>query len=126
MKPRVAILTVLAMIAFASNSLLCRAALRDTGIDAATFTLIRIVSGAFVLRLIVAVVHPRKSSSDGGRGARRGDWPSAFALFAYAAAFSFAYNTLPAGTGALVLFGAVQATMILWGFSRGERLDIIQ
>jgi drug/metabolite transporter (DMT)-like permease len=51
---------------------------------------------------------------------------SAFALFAYAAAFSFAYNTLSAGTGALLLFGAVQATMILWGFRKGERLDAIQ
>src|SRR5205085_8379171 len=55
-----------------------------------------------------------------------GDWSSAIALFAYAAAFSFAYNSLSAGTGALVLFGAVQATMILWGFSRGERLDVFQ
>ena len=55
-----------------------------------------------------------------------GDWISAFALFVYAGAFSFAYNTLSAGTGALLLFGAVQATMILWGFRRGERLDAIQ
>src|SRR5207237_2248381 len=55
-----------------------------------------------------------------------GNWASAFALFAYAAAFSFAYVDLPAGTGALLLFGAVQATMIFWGFLRGERLDPIQ
>jgi drug/metabolite transporter (DMT)-like permease len=123
---RLIILTALAMIAFASNSLLCRAALRDTGIDAATFTLIRIVSGGLVLWLIVAAVRRRKSSPERDRPALRGDWISAFALFAYAAAFSFAYNTLPAGTGALVLFGTVQATMILWGFSRGERLDMIQ
>ena len=55
-----------------------------------------------------------------------GSWLSALALFAYAAAFSFAYNTLPAGTGALLLFGAVQATMILWGLHTGERLHAIQ
>lgn len=106
------------MIAFASNSLLCRAALRDTGIDAASFTSIRILSGAIALWLIMAL---RRSTSS-----RRGNWISAFALFAYAAAFSFAYNTLPAGTGALLLFGAVQATMILWSFRKGERLDAIQ
>src|SRR3989440_11640248 len=106
------------MIAFASNSLLCRAALRDTGIDAASFTFIRILSGAIALWLIMAL---RRSTSSGG-----GNWISAFALFAYAAAFSFAYNTLPAGTGALLLFGAVQATMILWGFRKGERLRAFQ
>src|SRR5215467_9676255 len=98
---RVFILTLLAMIAFASNSLLCRAALRDTGIDAATFTFVRIFSGAVALWLIVKL---RSSTSS-----HAGDWISALALFAYAAAFSFAYNTLSAGTGALLLFGAVQA-----------------
>jgi len=115
---RIFILTLLAMIAFASNSLLCRAALKETNIDAATFTFVRILSGAVVLWLIITL---RRSTSSGG-----GNWISAFALFAYAAAFSFAYNTLSAGTGALLLFGAVQATMILWGFRRGEKLDAIQ
>ena len=106
------------MIAFASNSLLCRAALKQTSIDAATFTSVRILSGAVVLWLIVKL-----------RGAvlkGAGTWLSAMALFVYAAAFSFAYNTLPAGTGALLLFGAVQATMIFWGFHKGERLRVIQ
>lgn len=115
---RVVILTLLAMIAFASNSLLCRAALRDTGIDAATFTLARVFSGALALWLILML---RKAKPLSG-----GNWISALALVGYAAAFSFAYNTLPAGTGALLLFGAVQATMILWGFGKGERLDWIQ
>src|SRR5437899_954245 len=55
-----------------------------------------------------------------------GNWPSAFALFTYAAAFSFAYVDLSAGTGALLLFGAVQATMILWGLHKGEWLNTIQ
>jgi drug/metabolite transporter (DMT)-like permease len=106
------------MIAFASNSLLCRAALKQTSIDAATFTFVRIVFGAIVLLLIVVV---RRSKSK-----VEGNWISAFALFVYAAAFSFAYVDLAAGTGALLLFGAVQATMILWGFHKGERLRAIQ
>ena len=120
------------MIAFASNSLLCRAALRDTGIDAASFTFIRIFSGAIALWLIVAARSSFSSPVTNASLFRThsslacGNWPSAFALFAYAAAFSFAYNTLSAGTGALLLFGAVQATMILWGFHKGERFDALQ
>src|ERR1700716_2376173 len=106
------------MIAFAGNSLLCRLALKQTSIDAASFTFIRIFSGATALWLMMQMRNaPWKEA---------GNWPSAVALFAYAAAFSFAYNSLSAGTGALLLFGAVQATMILWGFRKGERLRAIQ
>ncbi len=115
---RILILTLLAMIAFASNSLLCRAALKQTSIDAATFTFVRMFSGAATLWLIMKL---RK-----GAWKEEGSWSSALALFIYAAAFSFAYLDLSAGTGALLLFGAVQATMILWGFRKGERLDAIQ
>src|SRR5256714_678729 len=115
---RIVILTLLAMIAFASNSLLCRLALRETTIDAASFTFIRLCSGAIALCLIVIT---RKT----GRTIA-GNWISALALFVYAAAFSFAYITLSAGSGALLLFGAVQATMILWGLRTGERLDTRQ
>ena len=119
--PRVFTLTALAMIAFASNSLLCRVALRDTAIDPASFTSIRIVSGALTLWAI-ATLRGRRGLAPGARGS----WASAFALFAYAAAFSFAYVSLPAGTGALLLFGAVQVTMILWGFRKGETLRVAQ
>jgi drug/metabolite transporter (DMT)-like permease len=123
---RLIVLTSLAMIAFASNSLLCRFALKQTNIDAASFTLIRILSGAAALWIIMSVLG-RTSSTEKARESRmHGSWVSALALFAYAAAFSFAYVHLPAGTGALLLFGAVQATMILWGFGKGERLDAIQ
>jgi drug/metabolite transporter (DMT)-like permease len=115
---RIVILTLLAMVAFASNSLLCRLALRQTTIDAASFTFIRILSGAIALWLVVIT---RKS----GRTIA-GSWPSALALFGYAAAFSFAYVTLSAGTGALLLFGAVQTTMILWGLRKGERFNARQ
>ncbi len=115
---RLVALTSLAMLAFACNSLLCRIALKHTSIDAATFTSIRLVSGAAVLWLIVRLRH--------GTPAGGGSWPSALALFVYAAGFSFAYVSLPAATGALLLFGAVQATMIGYGFWAGERLHGLQ
>ena len=111
-------LTALAMTAFAGNSLLCRLALKDTGIDAASFTAIRLVSGALVLWFVTRYFRPGQPG--------KGNWLSALALFAYAAAFSFAYISLPAGAGALLLFGAVQATMIGYGLWSGERLRALQ
>lgn len=111
---RISVLTVLTMLAFAGNSVLCRIALKDTSIDAASFTAIRLLSGAVTLWAIASFF--RRGSSG------RGNWISAFALFAYAAGFSFAYLSLTAATGALLLFGAVQATMIGHGLWAGERL----
>ncbi len=114
MKPaRIFLLTSAAMIAFAANSLLCRLALRQTPIDPTSFTFVRLATGALALWLITRI---RRSPSTNA-----GSWPSALALFVYAAAFSFAYLGLSAGTGALLLFGAVQATMIFWGWHLGER-----
>ncbi|HEX6834203.1 MAG TPA: DMT family transporter [Rudaea sp.] len=115
---RLSLLVVLTLLAFAGNSLLCRVALRQTSIDPATFTSVRIVSGALALWLIVRFRD--------GTPAREGNVWSAFALFGYAIAFSFAYTSLPAGTGALLLFGAVQATMIGYGLWTGERLRVLQ
>jgi drug/metabolite transporter (DMT)-like permease len=112
---RIVLLTTLALIAFAGNSLLCRTALVRTGIDAASFTSVRLLSGALVLWLIVAI--------KGGKIGNAGSWHCALALFAYAACFSFAYVSLSAATGALLLFGAVQTTMIGFGFWKGERLQ---
>src|SRR5229473_3532031 len=126
MKARVLVLTLFAMIAFASNSLLCRAALKETGIDPASFTFIRIFSGGLALWLIMMLRSFRSSPVTRHLSLSAGNWPSAFALFTYAAGFSFAYVDLAAGTGALLLFGAVQATMILWGFRKGERLRALQ
>jgi drug/metabolite transporter (DMT)-like permease len=111
---RIVILTAIAMIAFASNSLLCRVALRQTAIDPASFTTIRLVSGALALWLIARLRAPVPAG--------QGNWLSALALYAYAAGFSFAYVNLPAASGALLLFGAVQATMIGRGIAAGERL----
>lgn len=115
---RLLLLTALTMTAFAANSILCRLALRTTAIDPATFTLIRLICGAATLWLIVRFRN--------GRNVHAGNWTAAFSLFAYAGAFSFAYVSLSAGTGALILFGAVQATMILYGLLRGERLTPLQ
>ena len=108
-----AALTTLAMLAFAANSLLCRFALGSTETDPASFTLIRVASGAVTLAVIAML--------RGGRLVKAGNWFSAVALFAYAAAFSFAYRSLDTGTGALLLFGAVQFTMTGWGIAKGER-----
>lgn len=113
-RSRVLILTALAMLAFAGNSLLCRLALAGTSIDAGSFTSVRIVAGALTLWIIVQL-----RSRDRGLA---GNWASAAALFAYAAGFSLAYINLSAATGALLLFGAVQATMIGYGFWNGDRL----
>lgn len=117
-RARVFLPTLLALLAFAANSVLCRAALKHTALDAASFTAVRLASGALALWLIVALRN--------GRAASEGSWPSALALFCYAAPFSFAYVSLSAGAGALLLFGAVQATMILWGWWCGERLNARQ
>lgn len=115
---RTVALTSLAMLAFAGNSLLCRMALQHTGIDAASFTTIRLVSGAAMLALVVRITR--------GKPFEGGNWRSALALFAYAAGFSFAYVSLPAATGALLLFGAVQTTMIGHAIWKGERLRRLQ
>jgi len=116
---RISVLTLLAMIAFAGNSILCRVALKNTRIDPATFTLVRLLSGACVLWLTVRF---------GRRAAGKvlGNWWSGLALFVYAATFSQAYVSLPAAVGALLLFGAVQATMIGYGLWAGERLGRVQ
>lgn len=111
-------LTLFAMLAFAGNSLLCRLALKQTAIDPTTFVAIRIVSGAVMLWLVLAL---RRQSAR-----LEGTWAGALALLAYALAFSHAYTKIPAGTGALLLFGAIQISMILYGLSIGERLSAAQ
>lgn len=115
---RTTILTALALVAFAGNSLLCRAALAHTRIDAASFTTVRLLSGAVVLCFLAWL--------RGGARAGRGNWLSALALFAYAAGFSFSYLHLTAAVGALLLFGAVQITMIGHGVWSGERMRSLQ
>jgi drug/metabolite transporter (DMT)-like permease len=112
---RTASLTSLALVAFAANSLLCRLALRGEAIDAASYTSLRLLAGAVTLWGIVAWL-----ARPGGIH-RGGSWASAATLFLYAIAFSFAYLTLEVGTGALILFGAVQVTMIAAGLRAGER-----
>lgn len=115
---RLVILTLLALAAFASNSLLCRAALAHTSIDAASFTTLRMLSGAVMLWLLVRLRN--------GQQVGQGNWLSALALLVYAVGFSFSYRQLPAAAGALILFGAVQTTMIAYAHWRNERLALSQ
>ncbi len=113
-----ALLTSLAIIAFAANSVLCRLALGDGHMDAASFASVRVISGALALAIIVLY-------RSAGPVPRDADWRAAFALFVYMALFSFAYLSLGAGTGALVLFGAVQLTMFVVALRSGEAFNAI-
>lgn len=113
---KIFVYTAFALVAFAFNSVLCRMALVGGEADAAGFTAVRLISGALTL-ITISYFFGRKSRSAVGRG----NWLSAFFLFAYAICFSFAYLGLNAGTGALILFGSVQITMILVSLIRGEK-----
>lgn len=112
------LLTSCAMVFFAANSLLCRIALRETAIDPVSFTLVRLLSGALALWLLVQLRGSVKAGA--------GNWISATSLFAYCATFSLAYVALTAATGALLLFGMVQITMIGYGLWAGERPSMRQ
>jgi len=130
---KIIMLTALALIAFAANSILCRLALGSGSIDAAGFTIIRLLAGALTLMIIVQLSRylesqkklPEQSSSN-PQSISKGSWFSGLMLFIYAALFSFAYVSMDTGTGALVLFGAVQLTMILVSLFRGERLLAVE
>lgn len=112
--------TAFALVAFAFNSILCRLALQNGEIDAVSFTLVRIVSGAVALIAIYFLFGQKQKNE------KSGNWFSAFFLFAYAICFSIAYINLTTGTGALILFGSVQATMIFAALIKGERLKITE
>lgn len=120
MKALIILLTTLAMIAFASNSLLNRFALGQNTIDPVSYTTIRLVSGTAMLVLIASLQRKRNQPL------LRGSWVSAGFLFLYAITFSFAYLSLTAGTGALILFGSVQVTMIIFALRSGERPHILE
>jgi drug/metabolite transporter (DMT)-like permease len=130
---RSTILTCLAMLAFAGNSVLCRLALKHTSIDASSFTAIRLLSGAAALYLILAIrkrlldrADLKPQSKHQPKHFLAGSWTSALALFTYAACFSFAYQGLTTATGALILFGSVQSAMIGYSLYQGEWLSTRQ
>ncbi len=110
------LITGTALIAFAANSVLCKMALGENAIDASGFTIIRLLSGAIVLSIIL-LISKNKSSSQ-----KKGSWFSSFMLFLYVIAFSFAYKSLDTGTGALIMFGAVQISMITISIINGNKL----
>jgi drug/metabolite transporter (DMT)-like permease len=111
--------TSIALVAFAANSVLCRLALGRGAIDAASFSAVRLISGAATLAVLVLLKREGTTSI-------RGNWTSAGMLFLYAVPFSFAYLSLGAGTGALILFGSVQITMMACALGRGERPHALQ
>jgi drug/metabolite transporter (DMT)-like permease len=116
-------LTLLALLAFAANSVLCRMALGQETIDATSFTGIRLISGAAILYLLVQISRQKEGSK---KGISKGSWISGMMLFLYAASFSYAYVTLDTGVGALILFASVQITMITYGFFKGRRLNLTE
>ena len=114
------VLTGLALIAFAANSVLCRLALGNETIDAPSFTVVRLLSGTVVLLIILAVTgKPTETST-------KGSWVASSMLFIYATTFSYAYLSLDTATGALILFGSVQITMIFWSLMSGIRLHVTE
>ena len=117
---KIILYTSFALVAFAFNSILCRLALGTNAIDAPGFTFIRLMSGAVTLFLISSFLTKKEAKTKGG------NWLSAFFLFAYAICFSFAYVNLTTATGALILFGCVQATMIFAALAAGERPKILE
>jgi drug/metabolite transporter (DMT)-like permease len=117
---QVILCAVFALIAFAGNSVLCRLALGNDSIDAASFTIIRLLSGSLVLAFVLFL--KRRTVNQNAKGS----WLASMMLFVYAVAFSYGYITLDTGTGALILFGAVQLTMILYSVAKGNKLHLIQ
>ena len=117
---KIFLLTAFALTAFAFNSILCRMALATGEIDAASFTVIRLVSGTVTLAAIILATGKTRSL------AKNGNWASAFFLFAYAIAFSFAYLGLTTATGALILFGCVQLTMFGVSLYGGVRPGVLE
>jgi len=115
---KISLLTVFALIAFAANSVLCRLALGSGTIDAASFTGIRLFSGAIALLIILSIKRSNKGLSS------KGSWAASLALFLYAITFSYAYLLVDTGTGALILFGSVQISMIFLSLISGTRLHI--
>ncbi|MEJ2442817.1 MAG: DMT family transporter [Exilibacterium sp.] len=112
--------TILALLAFAGNSILCRLALGENAIDAVSFTWIRLLSGIIFLVVILKIVQPK------GTTVSKGSWKASFMLFLYAISFSFAYISLETGMGALILFSAVQITIIMAGLLSGNKLHYIE
>lgn len=117
---KISILTALALIAFAANSILCRLALKENAIDAASFTNLRLLSGVIVLILILKLTTKKNTNVS------KGSWSSSFMLILYAVSFSFAYISLDTGIGALISFGTVQITIILASIISGYRLNIYE
>ena len=117
---KIAFYTLLALVAFAGNSILCRLALGNEQIDAASFAAIRLLSGVAFLLLIF------KFSNQKEQPESKGSWVSALMLFVYAITFSYAYISLETGIGALILFASVQFTMVISSLFLGNKITALQ
>ncbi|MEP0071774.1 MAG: DMT family transporter [Marinomonas sp.] len=123
---RLYVLITLSLLAFAANSILCRLALDGGLIDPANFTMWRLVSGAITLALLCVLQSMKQKSTSLKKVWLEGSWLSAVSLFIYAIGFSYAYVTLETGVGALILFGAVQLTLILMAVWAGQKLKVLE
>lgn len=121
---KIIVSTVFALLAFAANSVLCRLALGNNAIDATSFTTIRLLSGIAILFVLIQLTRLIQKPAENPKLQSKGSWLSAAMLFIYAVAFSFGYISLDTGTGALILFGAVQITMILSNVIAGNKLHL--
>lgn len=121
---KTSLLTIVALIAFAANSVLCRLALDVYQMDAGSFTVFRLLSGAMMLFIIIQFHNKQKNNKTDLKQTR--NWFSAFMLFIYATGFSFAYISLDTGVGALILFASVQITIILYSIYTGNRLHVAE
>lgn len=122
---RISLLTCLSMLAFAGNSILCRLALMERHIDPLSFTALRLASGTLVLYALVYLSSHRAAARQTTPVRQSGSWAGAIALVLYAVAFSLAYVNMESGVGALILFGSVQLSMLLYGMIKGERLGAL-
>lgn len=123
---RLYVLIALSLLAFAANSVLCRLALDGGLIEPANFTMWRLVSGAVTLALLCVLQSMKQKNTSLKKIWLEGSWLSALSLFVYAIGFSYAYVTLETGVGALILFGAVQLTLILFAVCAGQKLKALE
>lgn len=126
MNLKVPLLSLIALLAFAGNSVLCRLALAEGSIDPAAFTFVRIISGAIVLMILVLIARGAAAEPESQAIQIKHEWLAPLMLFAYAALFSFAYLSLDTGVGALILFGSVQISLLLMALFRGERFSMVE
>lgn len=126
MSLKIPLFSLISLVAFAGNSVLCRLALADGSIDPAAFTSVRIISGAITLMILVIITRESNRVADSKAKLINQSWFAPLMLFVYAALFSFAYLSLETGVGALILFASVQISLLIMALFRGERFSTME